>query len=199
VKTVFFDVDTQLDFLYPAGALYVRGAEAIVPALGELTKYAASHGIPVVSTADAHAEDDAEFKTWRPHCVLGTTGQQKTAATQLPKAQVVTTDPVTIDASNDSIFQTVGQYVVEKQKLDCFTNPNLLPLLNFLAADRYVVYGVATEFCVSCAIMGLLSTGAKVELVADAIRGLDAEAERDTLTRFVTAGGVVTTVDRIIA
>ena len=33
MKTVFFDIDTQLDFLYPAGALYVPGAERIVPAI----------------------------------------------------------------------------------------------------------------------------------------------------------------------
>ena len=31
MNTVFFDVDTQIDFLYPAGALYVPGAESIVP------------------------------------------------------------------------------------------------------------------------------------------------------------------------
>ena len=33
MKTVFVDVDTQLDFLYPAGALYVPGGERIVPAI----------------------------------------------------------------------------------------------------------------------------------------------------------------------
>ena len=33
MSAVFFDVDSQLDFLYPAGALYVPGAERIVPAI----------------------------------------------------------------------------------------------------------------------------------------------------------------------
>jgi nicotinamidase/pyrazinamidase len=192
VKTVFFDVDTQLDFLYPAGALYVPDAETIVPRLGELTRYAASHGIPIVSTADAHSEDDPEFQTWPPHCVLDTNGQQKTAMTQLPRAQTVTTD------ANDSSFQRVPQYVVEKQKLDCFTNPNLRPLLSFLGADRYVLYGVATELCVSCAAMGLLAMDAQVQLVTDAIRGLDATKEREMLERFVAAGGTVTATDRVI-
>ena len=32
MKTVFFDIDTQIDFVYPAGALYVPGAEHILPA-----------------------------------------------------------------------------------------------------------------------------------------------------------------------
>ena len=36
MKTVFFDVDTQLDFVFPAGALYVPGAENIVENLRSL-------------------------------------------------------------------------------------------------------------------------------------------------------------------
>ena len=62
MKTVFVDIDSQLDFLYPSGALYVQGAERIVPAIARLNRYAAQHGIPVVSTTDAHTENDPEFK-----------------------------------------------------------------------------------------------------------------------------------------
>jgi len=36
MSAVFFDVDTQLDFLYPAGALYVPGAESIVTRVAAL-------------------------------------------------------------------------------------------------------------------------------------------------------------------
>ena len=71
MNTIFIDIDTQLDFLYPAGALYVPGAERLIPALTRLTQYAAQHGIPLVSTVDAHAEDDIEFRTWPKHCVAG--------------------------------------------------------------------------------------------------------------------------------
>ena len=31
MKTVFFDIDTQIDFVFPAGALYVPGAEIFCP------------------------------------------------------------------------------------------------------------------------------------------------------------------------
>ena len=81
MKTVFFDIDSQLDFLYPAGALYVPNAERIVPAIARLNRFAAAHGIPVVSTTDAHAENDPEFSVWPPHCVAGTWGQRKAQAT----------------------------------------------------------------------------------------------------------------------
>src|ERR1041385_6607139 len=93
MKTVFFDVDTQLDFLYPAGALYVPGAESIVAQVAALNQYAAGHGFSVVSTMDAHSEDDPEFRDWPPHCVAGTAGQQKPAATLLEKRVVIPNVP----------------------------------------------------------------------------------------------------------
>ncbi len=77
MNMVFFDVDTQIDFLYPAGALYVPGAETIVDRVAELNRWADSHGICVISTMDAHTEDDPEFRTWPPRNVAGTAGQQK--------------------------------------------------------------------------------------------------------------------------
>jgi nicotinamidase/pyrazinamidase len=52
--TVFFDIDTELDFLYPAGALYVHGAEAIVDRVAGLNRRAAKHRIPVVFTQRQH-------------------------------------------------------------------------------------------------------------------------------------------------
>ena len=55
MRTVFFDIDTQLDFLYPVGALYVPSAARIVPVVARLNRFAAERGIPVVSTVDAHA------------------------------------------------------------------------------------------------------------------------------------------------
>ena len=193
MKTVFFDVDTQLDFLYPAGALSVPGAESIVGALGELTRFAAATGRQIISTADAHTEDDPEFRTWKPHCVVGTTGQQKSTATlkNEPRA-VIDTRPNTLQNS------AAGQIIIEKQQLNCFTNPNLAPLLEKIAADRYILYGVVSELCVQCAAFGLLETGAAVELVVDAIKSLNSTNEQDMIARFRSRGGIVTTLSAVI-
>ena len=192
MKTVFFDVDTQLDFLYPAGALTVAGAGAIVKALSSLTSFAGANRIQIISTADAHTEDDPEFKTWKPHCVAGTTGQQKVTGTLLSERVVLTTAIGSLDEIRSRVADA-SQIIVEKQMLDCFTNPNLRPLLDLLNADRYVVYGVVTEYCVRCAAFGLLETGAQVELVADAIKSLNAAEERATVERFQARGGRLTT------
>ena len=66
MKTAFLDVDSQLDFVNPSGALYVPGAERVVPAIARLNAYAAAKRIPLISTVDAHAENDVEFAAWPP-------------------------------------------------------------------------------------------------------------------------------------
>ena len=198
MKTVFFDVDTQIDFLFPAGALYVPDAEHIVKTLGALTRFAVAHWLPIISTADAHSEDDPEFKTWKPHCVVGTTGQQKAGQTLLDRPLILSSAQGSLDAMRSRISGT-AQIIVEKQALDCFTNPNLRPLLNLVSAERYVVYGVVTEHCVRYAAFGLLETGARVELVTDGIKSLSASDEGDVLERFQSQGGVLTTSAAVAA
>jgi len=187
MKTVFFDVDTQIDFLYPTGALYVPGAEKVVEQIAMLNRFAGAHGIPLVSTMDAHSEDDPEFKAWPPHCVVATTGQQKPEATLLSKR-------VTIPNTRVAMNMDAQQILLEKQTFDCFTNVNLAGLLERFGAERYVVYGVVTEICVKLAAFGLLKTGKRVELVTDAVRSLKDAASAEMTAAFLADGGVLTTV-----
>lgn len=191
MKTVFVDVDTQLDFLYPAGALYVPGAEAIIPAVARLNGYAVTHGIPVLSTADAHTENDPEFVSWPPHCIAGSTGQHKAAATLLNRRVIIPNRDCDLSVTG------VPQIIVEKQSIDVFSARNLGRLLEALQADRYVVYGVVTEICVRSAAFGLLGTQKPVVLVADAIKELrDTDANR-TLEEFQARGGTVSSLSEV--
>jgi nicotinamidase/pyrazinamidase len=196
MKTVFFDIDTQLDFLYPAGALYVPGAERIVPSIARLNRHAAQRGIPVVSTADAHLEDDVEFKTWPRHCVAGTIGQHKAESTLLEKRVVIPNRAC--DLAGAMGTGDAQQIVVEKQTVDAFAVPNLSRILDRLAADRYVIYGVVTEICVLYAARGLLKTGKPVVVVTDAIEGLKAEDSERALEQIRAAGGTLATVGQAI-
>lgn len=182
MSAVFFDVDSQLDFLYPAGALYVAGAERIVPTIARLNGYAAAHGIPVVSTTDAHSEDDPEFKVWPHHCVVGTWGQRKAEATLLDRRVIVPNRPgeIAIDGAK--------QIVVEKQTVDVFAAPNLSRVVERLNGDEYVVYGVVTEICVWYAVRGLLKTGRPVTVVTDAIETLKREDSERALAECSRGG-----------
>jgi nicotinamidase/pyrazinamidase len=189
VKTVFFDVDTQIDFLFPAGALYAPGAETILDRVAVLNRYAASHGMTVISTMDAHTENDPEFQVYPHHCVAGTTGQQKPAMTLMENRVIV---------PNRSCDRIAAQILLEKQTFDCFTNVNLPGLLQRLGAERYVVYGVVTEICVKLAAFGLLKIGKRVELVTDAVRSLNEDEGAKTLREFTAAGGVPTSANTVM-
>jgi nicotinamidase/pyrazinamidase len=192
MKTVFFDVDTQIDFMFPAGALYVPGAEKIVPVIAALNRHAAAGGIPVISTMDAHAENDPEFRDWPPHCVAGTVGQMKPQETLLAKRVTVPAEAAPLPDLH--VSQII---VVEKVSTNVFTNPNLEPVLENLQADRYVVYGVVTEICVKFAALGLLKTGKRVEVVTDAVKHLNESARDAMFAEFTAGGGVLTSAAEV--
>ena len=178
MKVVFFDVDTQIDFVYPAGALYVPGADRILAVVGQLNRSAPL----VISTMDAHSEDDPEFQVYPHHCVTGTAGQHKPAITLLERRATI-----------PSVPEGTRQLILEKQKLDCFSSPHLEPLLAQLSADRYVVYGVVTEICVRLAAFGLLRTGKPVQIVTDAVRALEEQKASEMFSEFTAAGGILST------
>ncbi len=191
MTTVFIDVDSQLDFLFPSGALYVPGAERILGSIARLNRFAAGQGIPVISTADAHTENDSEFALWPHHCVAGTTGQHKAESTLLERRVIVPNRACAIE------IEGARQIVVEKQTVDVFQAPNLTRVLDSLKAGRCVLYGVVTEICVLSAARGLLRRGQAVDLVTDAIRALTPEGSRRAIEEIVARGGRLATVEEI--
>ena len=190
--TVFFDVDTQADFLYPTGALYVPGAEKIIPTVAALNRWAAAHAIPVISTMDAHTTDDPEFAQYPPHCIAGTPGQQKPTETLIDKHVTLPNTPGPLPHGD------VQQFILEKQSTNCFTAPQVDALLKKLDVNRAIVYGVVTEICVRHAAHGLLKSGRNVELVTDAVRSLNDEDRDKFFAEFQAAGGTFTTSTEII-
>ena len=191
MSTIFLDVDTQLDFLYPAGALYVPGAERIVPAIARLNRFAADHGIPVLSTVDAHFEDDIEFRQWPHHCVAETLGQRKAESTLLPRSVTIPNRPCDLPIGG------AAQIVIEKQTVDAFQAPNLERVIERLAAERFVVYGVVTEICVLHAVRGLRKLGTAVTVVADAIETLCAADSARALAEMQSCGASLATAVQI--
>lgn len=180
----FFDVDTQADFMLPTGKLYVPGAEQIIPSLAELMVWAREHGIPVLSSADAHTPDDPEFALWPPHCVIGSPGQRRIPETQFPDAMVVPSRPGTFALP----ARWPAQIIIEKPTYDTAANPNFDPILKALGHRRYVVFGVATEYCVRADVLALRERGFPVDLVVDAIKAITEEGGRKAIDEMVAAG-----------
>lgn len=195
---IFWDVDTQHDFMLPDGKLYVAGAESLRSTLGELTRFAHAHAIPIVASADDHDVADPEISatpdwatTFPPHCMRGTVGQRKIAETMLQHPLVL--QPVEEDrtALARRIGAHQGDFLLLKHQLDVFSNPNTQVVLESLAPEAIVLYGVATDFCDRIAIEGLLRERGRATLffVTDAARAFD-EARGDALIQEWARRGV---------
>jgi len=183
---VFVDVDTQADFMLPGGRLYVPGAEKLLPTLARLRDFAEQHNIPVLTCTDAHPTDAKEFEQLPPHCVRGTPGQLKVPETLVHKYMIVPQERRTL--LTDEELYRYRQWILEKDDLDLFTNPQADDLVKRLDAEQYVVYGVATEYCVRFAVKGLLERKRPVTLLVDAIREIKPE-DGQAVLRELQAGG----------
>ena len=193
---VFVDVDTQADFMLPDGKLYVPGAEKLIPTLARLRDFAEQHSVPILTSTDAHATDDPEFQQWPPHCVRGTPGQLKVPESLVRRYMVVPQErqaPLT-----DQELSRYQQWILEKDYLDMFTSPQADDLVKRLDAEQYVVYGVATEYCVKLAAKGLLQRKRPVTLLVDAIREIEAEAGQSVLRELQAGGAKLDSTEEIL-
>lgn len=192
---LFWDVDTQADFIYPGGKLYVPGAELIVPTLKRLAEWASKNGVLVVASTCAHQKDDAEFTQFPPHCLVGTPGQQKIPETRLTNALVVPNRHVQV-LPNLLSYQ---QIILEKQQLDVFSNPNTDEVLDQLGSVHEVVlYGVVTEICVAHAARELVRRGYQLRVVTDATRHLDHIKAQNFLGEIRRSGGKLVSAGELL-
>ena len=173
-KLLFFDVDTQHDFIYPDGALYVQDAETLVDNFKVIINFARENNIPIWGSVDAHLPGDAELKgnqgTFPDHCMLGEQGQQKILTTRPVNPLWVENRPHQQDEI-EKILQHKGEIYFQKQSFDVFDNPAIKFCITKF--NRVVVFGVATDYCVLSAVLGFLKNGLEVFLVTDAIKAVN--------------------------
>ena len=195
MNTVFVDIDTQFDFMDSRGNLYVPGAEDIIDNIKKLFDYAKEHKIKILSSTDAHVVDDPEFNLFPAHCVKGTPGNQKIEASTC-------NDNITIENREQEITESImdhDQIIVESQTFDIFESTNTDKIVKKLDVQNFVVFGVATDYCVKAAVLGLLKRGYNVSLVTDATTAITIKGEEQSLNEMKDAGAVYTTTKDVIA
>lgn len=196
-RVLFWDEDTQIDFIRADGKLAVPAAESIVPNLKRLTDFAVEHKIPILASVDTHTEDDPEFRQFGKHCVRGSAGQAKLAETRPERAQVV--EPNLMNRQVQELLAgELSQLVLEKQKLDVFTAPMIDKVLRAVHPSGVYVYGVTTEYCVRCAVLGILERGYPVFLVLDAVKAIDETDGIKAIEEMTGAGAAPTTTEEVL-
>ncbi len=207
-RTVFWDVDTQFDFMMSEGKLYVPGSEEIIPVLKALTDHAHDRGIRIVASADDHVPDHPELsnepdflRTFPEHCMRGTPGQRKIAATALLNPLVIDPAPKEDPSFLETVRTHQGDILFLKHWFDVFTNPNVLPVLDALDPLQVILYGVATDVCDRYAIEGLLQHRPHLALsfVWDAARGINADASDRLKHEWAARGVNMVTAKEILA
>jgi nicotinamidase/pyrazinamidase len=194
---VFWEVDTQADFMLPDGKLYVPGAERLLPNIRRLTDAARRGQVFLVSHGCFHIVDDPEFAQFPPHCIEGTEGAKYVPEALADKVAVV---PNRESASLPSDLSQFQQVLLQKQTLDVFESRHAESLINRLPpAAEIVVFGVVTEYCVRLAAQGLLQRGRRVSVVRDAVETLNPEEGRKALDELQSLGARLVTTDQALA
>ncbi len=193
MKTIFWNVDTQYDFMRAYGKLYVQGAEGIEGNLEKLTKLAEAKNIQVVNTADWHTENTKEISktpdyvnTFPEHCMAGTHGAEYISTIRPKDAYKISWSDKDFDEDKVKSSRNIVLY---KDRFDVFTgNPHVEAVLITIKPYRIMVYGVATNVCVDHAVTGLLERKIEVYVPTDAIKELPNLPVQEVLDKWKKYG-----------
>lgn len=152
-------VDVQNDFADPAGALSVRGGDAIVPALNDEIAAAEAGGAVVAYTQDWHPPRTPHFVTdggpWPVHCVRDTWG-----AELHPQLRVL--GPVVRKGVGGE--DGYSGFTMRDPTTGADASTGLDELLREQGVERVVVTGLALDYCVKATALDAVALGYACEV-----------------------------------
>lgn len=192
--TALVVVDVQNDFADPAGGLYVRGGEQVVPVLNTELAAARKAGSVVVCTQDWHPAATPHFAvhappgargTWPVHCVGGSWGAELHPA--LAADGVLRVRKGTGGEDGYSGF-TARDPVSGRESAT-----GLEELLRGRGVERLVVAGIATDYCVLETVLDAVRLGFPTAVLRAGVRAVDLEpGDGDrALARMAGAGAAL--------
>jgi nicotinamidase/pyrazinamidase len=101
---------------------------AAIPGIKRIVEEEMSAGTPVVFTKDSHVENDAEFRMFPPHCIVGT-----------PEHDLV-------EEFQD--LEPRAAAVIQKRRYSAFFETELEQVLKDLRPDEVHIMGFCTDICV---------------------------------------------------
>jgi len=171
---VFVDVDTLGDF-FDGGALPVPNADEIRPTLAKINKLAKDEGITVLKFNDCHDGSEPEMicngGPFPLHCIEESDGAASIRET----------------ANKRAVIFPKKTYDVFDKKLG---NDKIDDWLKENEVTEAWVYGVATDWCVKAAVLGLIKRGIRVYVFENAIMGIDEKTTQEAIDMMKKAGAL---------
>ena len=168
--TALVVVDVQNDFADPAGSLYVRGGDAVVPVIDREIEMATSAGSLIVATQDWHPESTPHFAKdggiWPVQCVADTWG-----SALHPDLAVPADAPRVHKGANGE--DGYSGFTMRDPTTGEETPTELDGLLRERAIEQVVVVGLATDYCVSATALDAARLGYTTAVLTDAIAAVD--------------------------
>lgn len=195
-QCVLLDVETQQDFLDPAGSCYTPAAESVRVQLRRLFQWARQYHVPVISTVLRVRTGEHGPLSAVPHCVDGTPGEKKMPETIL-SARVNLGLRNTTDLPS-SLFEDYQQVIFEKRHTDIFLHARAERLITELPNATFVLCGVGLAQGIVQAAVGLRNRGLGVILAEDAVLDLNDPMTEMSRRRMEAKGVIFAPTQKII-
>jgi nicotinamidase/pyrazinamidase len=168
VRTALIVVDVQNDFADPAGSLYVRGGEEIVPPVNAQIDEALAAGALIAYTQDWHPPTTPHFQKdggiWPVLCVAGTWGEEL-------HAELHVDGPIVKKGSGGE--DGYSGFSVRDPRSGDVDATELESMLRSAGAERVVIAGLATDYCVVETVLDAVRLGHRAAVLASMIRAVD--------------------------
>lgn len=169
-STALLVVDMQNDFADPAGGLYVRGGEELLPLANREIRRATEAGAVVVYTQDWHPPDTPHFAkdggVWPVHCLADSWGAQFH-----PSLRIV--DGADVVRKGQGGEDGYSAFSVREPTTGEHADTGLEEILRARGVRNVVIVGLATDYCVKETGLDAIRLGFGATVVTDAIGAVD--------------------------
>jgi len=189
VNKALFVVDLQNDFC-PGGALGVPEGDQIIPNINNYVNLFLKKNFPVFVSRDWHPKNTKHFKEaggpWPAHCIQDTEGAKFHPDFHLPKNATIMSKGTNPDLDGYSVFEARDPQ-----------NRSLIEILNSIGIDELYIAGIATDYCVKMTSLDALDNGFVVNVLTDAIKGVDKNDSEISLKEIVSKNGKLKTFSKV--
>ena len=192
LKKALLVVDVQNDFT-PRGALGVPQGDRIIPVLNKYIKLFSGKNLPVFASRDWHPKKTTHFKkfggVWPVHCLQDSAGAAFHPTLRLPQEAILLYKGMDPAKDSYSAFQAEDS-----------SGKDLLNLLRYMGIEEIYVAGLATDYCVKFSSIDAIKHGLKVNVLADAIKGVNLlpEDSRNAIKEMASWGVKLVTKDQVV-